>query len=78
VILGTVTNGSFPNFALVRLNGNGSFDSNFSSDGIAKFAIGPGGDLATAMALQSDGKYLLGGSSWVTDRLDFVLVRVFP
>lgn len=79
VVLGTVTFGSFPNFALVRLNTNGSFDSNFSGNGIARFPIGSGGDFASAIALQpSDGKYLVGGGSWVTDRLEFVLVRVLP
>jgi uncharacterized delta-60 repeat protein len=79
VVLGTVTHGSFPSFALVRLNSNGSFDTNFSGNGKARIAIGSGGDIASAIAIQpSDGKYVVGGSSWVTVGLDFILVRVLP
>ncbi len=46
-------------FALVRLNSNGSFDNTFDSDGIALAAVGGAG----GMALQADGKIVMSGTS---------------
>jgi uncharacterized delta-60 repeat protein len=47
------------NFALVRLNANGSLDTTFSGDGKV---TGPSGE-GLSVALQSDGKILVGGGS---------------
>ena len=51
-------------FAVVRLNTNGSLDTTFSSDGKAVVAFdygGGGDDRATGIALQADGKIVLVG-----------------
>lgn len=78
VVLGNVVFGN-PNYALLRLNGNGAPDTTFSGDGKVQIEFGPGGDLGRAIALQpADGKYVLGGASWVTSSLDFALLRVLP
>ncbi|MDB5338534.1 MAG: hypothetical protein JWN70_4153, partial [Planctomycetaceae bacterium] len=57
-------NGNF-DFAVVRLNTDGSLDTNFSSDGKALVAFdygGNGDDRATGVAIQADGKIVLVGT----------------
>lgn len=51
-------------FAVVRLNTDGTLDTSFSGDGKAVVAFdygGGGDDRATSVAIQSDGKIVLGG-----------------
>lgn len=68
------------NSGVVRLNANGAFDSSFGNNGIQVVplsALRPDG--ATAIALQSDGKILIGGSAQepgVTD--NFGTARLLP
>jgi uncharacterized delta-60 repeat protein len=57
-------NGNF-DFAVVRLNTDGSLDTTFSSDGKALVAFdygGAGDDRATGVAIQADGKIVLVGT----------------
>lgn len=51
---------NFPAFATVRLNPDGSRDKGFGVDGVAIAKIGTGGG-GSGMALQPDGKVLVGG-----------------
>jgi uncharacterized delta-60 repeat protein len=48
-------------FALLRVNSNGSVDSTFGNAGLVVTAITSSGDSANAIALQADGKIVLGG-----------------
>ncbi|HNW98272.1 MAG TPA: T9SS type A sorting domain-containing protein [Bacteroidales bacterium] len=50
-------------FTLVRLNINGSIDSTFGTDGIVLTDFGTNVDYSTCMAIQPDGRILLGGKS---------------
>lgn len=84
VVMGSTSNvtSSF-DFAVVRLNSNGSFDTSFSGDG--KVRVDWGGaslDFGYALALQPlDGKYVLGGTSdsgQFPGQDDFALARVLP
>ena len=50
-------------FTLVRLNSNGSIDSTFGTDGIVLTDFGTNVDYSTCMAIQPDGRILLGGKS---------------
>jgi uncharacterized delta-60 repeat protein len=59
------------NFALARYNGNGSLDTSFGVGGKVSTDFSSSGDNAYAMALQSDGKIILGGQS----NLNFALAR---
>jgi uncharacterized delta-60 repeat protein len=59
-------------FAVVRYNSDGTLDNTFSGDGIQTTIIGNGHDEAESVAIQSDGKIVVGGFS-VT--LGFVIVR---
>lgn len=61
-------------FLLLRYNINGSADSTFGSSGTVVTDIAGGSDWATSIALQPDGKILLGGTSCSTD-CAFALIR---
>lgn len=65
-------------FALVRLNSGGGFDTTFSGDGKVTVDFG-GDDYGRALALQpSDGKYVIGGFTSDGTQRDFALARVLP
>ena len=54
----------------------GELDSSFGVDGRVAIEIGTHGDRAQAVAIQSDGKILLGGSSTDGDSLGYSLIRL--
>ena len=63
-------------FALVRYNADGSLDSGFGSSGIVTTSFGSQSDEAFAIAVQADGKIVLGGHAMSATRgLDFALAR---
>lgn len=64
-----------PVFALVRYNPNGSLDTTFNATGKVTTAIGVDDDEGYSMSLQSDGKIVVGGSSFIGGRWVFALVR---
>ncbi len=64
IIAAGSTNGDF---AVVRYNTNGTFDNTFGKNGIVKISIqGSDGisDFCRSVAIQDDGKIVLGGSSY--------------
>lgn len=68
-------------FAVARLNVDGSLDPTFSADGKKNIAFDVGGtktDLAHSVVIQSDGKILLAGSAMVTNpaNSDFAIARL--
>lgn len=67
---------------LMRFSADGVLDTSFGTGGKAAFAVGPGNavDRAYAMAVQPDGKVLLGGSCYVqaATGFDFCIIRVDP
>jgi uncharacterized delta-60 repeat protein len=73
VVVGWTTVGS--NAAVYRLNANGSFDTTFDGDGAR--GIDSGGDeLATAVALQPNGKILVAGGTSIGENA--TLYRLNP
>ncbi len=50
------------NFAALRFNTNGTLDTTFDGDGIANVSFGSTRGSATSVALQADGRIVLGGS----------------
>lgn len=63
-------------FVLARYNSSGSLDTTFSGDGKQTVAVGTGDDVAHSMAIQSDGKILVGGSTSNGTDNDFALIRL--
>jgi uncharacterized delta-60 repeat protein len=69
-------------FAVARLNPDGSFDTTFDGDGKRTVAFDLGGsfdDRATAVALQPDGKIVVAGRAQFYDAdYDFAVARLNP
>lgn len=74
VVAGISNNGSNNDFALVRYNADGSLDNLFGTGGTVSTNIN-GNDLVESMAIQSDGKIVVGGTSNSTGDADFAVVR---
>jgi len=76
VIAGYTRNASANyDFAVVRLNDNGSQDTGFDGDGI-KITVMPGSeDRADGVVIQSDGKIVLGGNSFASGTQNMMLAR---
>jgi uncharacterized delta-60 repeat protein len=74
LVAGNTDNGSDFDLLVVRYNTNGSLDSTFDSDGIVTTSIGLFDDGKT-LAIQDDGKIVVGGSSGDFDNKDIALVR---
>jgi uncharacterized delta-60 repeat protein len=66
-------------FAVHRYNANGTLDASFGAGGVV---ITPVGEYANAnsVAIQSDGKIVLAGSSWIAGQSysDLTVVRLLP
>lgn len=74
VIAGYTQNGlNNYDFALIRLNTDGSFDDNFGNNGIVTTDIG--NDYANSVTLQQDGKIVLAGSTTSGTMYDFATLR---
>ncbi len=78
IVLGGIADGGSADFAVARLNPNGTPDNSFNGDGLFHFNFG-GIDSANAIALQPDGKIVLAGSSSATGvgANDFAVARLY-
>lgn len=75
VAVGAEVVGALARFVVVRLNADGSRDSSFGSDGVAKADVAPGrASVAYAVAIQKDGKLVAAGTAGD----DFAVVRFNP
>jgi uncharacterized delta-60 repeat protein len=65
------------NFAAARLNGDGTLDSSFGSNGTVVTKAAPSGSVAYKAAIQTDGKIIAGGVGYgfTGTETDFVLIR---
>ena len=59
---------------VLRLNTDGSLDTSFSGDGLLEIDVDGGDDRATGVAIQADGKIIVGGST--DSRKDVAIVRL--
>ena len=75
VVGGYSFEGSVGKFSAVRFNSDGSLDNSFDTDGKVITALGSKNDAARGIVLQSDGKYILAGSSSNGVNDDFGLLR---
>lgn len=75
----SVVGGAHYYFALARYNTNGTLDTTFDADGKVTTLFGPDSDTGYDIALQSDGKIVMVGSSsdcaCVSAQTDFAMVR---
>ncbi|HZK06858.1 MAG TPA: T9SS type A sorting domain-containing protein [Bacteroidales bacterium] len=66
-------------FGIARFDANGALDVTFGEFGSTLFSIGTGYDFMIAIALQSDGKIIAGGHTWIGTqplRYDFAAARL--
>ncbi len=63
VVTGLSYNGTDCDIALVRYSADGSLDTSFGSDGMVSIDIGSSEDVGHSVAIQSDGKILVAGTS---------------
>ena len=75
VVAGYSWNGSDNDVALVRYNIDGSLDTSFGIGGKIATAIGSSEDAALSMAIQSDGKIVAAGYSYIGRNRTFALAR---
>jgi uncharacterized delta-60 repeat protein len=76
VVAGNLENQTYSNFAVARLTTSGVLDNTFGAGGIVQTSLDPGFDLAYGVAIQSDGKIVLGGVSFDTlANGEFAVVR---
>jgi uncharacterized delta-60 repeat protein len=75
VVAGGSSNGNDDDFAVVRYSPTGALDTLFGVGGIVVTPIGLGDDSGFSVALQSDGKIVVAGSSYGHTDNDFAIVR---
>ena len=79
ILMAGTSSGSY---AAARYNTNGSLDNSFGSNGTLQFQINGsagGGDEVSSIALQQDGKIVLGGySKDIYTSYEFSLARLYP
>ncbi|HRG28840.1 MAG TPA: T9SS type A sorting domain-containing protein [Chitinophagales bacterium] len=70
--------GDLTEFGIVRYHPDGTLDSSFSGDGKLAFAFDADSDYggAYAVAIQPDGKIVLGGTVWGESGYDFAIARL--
>lgn len=78
VLAGWSSNGSNTDFAVARYRSDGTLDPAFGAGGKVITPIGTSDDVARAIALQADGKILVGGYRYASSNHDFALVRYNP
>lgn len=79
VIVGTADTATGNDFAVVRLNADGSLDKSFATTGKTTFDFNLGGnndDSASGVALQSSGKLIVAGTANAQARSAFAVVRM--
>jgi len=77
VVAGETNNISNYDFAVVRLNSGGDFDTSFSGDGIATVDFGAD-DYGRGLAVQPDGSYVVAGFINDGTQWDVAVGRVLP
>jgi uncharacterized delta-60 repeat protein len=75
VVAGSSSLNGSDDFVLARLNSSGSYDTTFSGDGKLRFGFN-GDDNARKIALQSDGKIVMVGTTFGSGGGDIALARV--
>ena len=78
VVSGSATVGVAADFALARLNTDGSLDASFDGDGTVTTQLSTGSDGIVEAAIQPDGKIVAIGSAYNGSNNDFAAARYNP
>ncbi|MFN0139789.1 MAG: cohesin domain-containing protein [Pyrinomonadaceae bacterium] len=75
MITGFIDVGGQADLAIARYDTNGTLDTTFDTDGIVITAVTSGNDMATDIALQTDGKIVIAGETENGANTDFFVAR---
>jgi len=75
VAAGRTDRASVPAFGVVRYLPDGTLDASFGAAGKVTTDVGPGIDLGNSIALQSDGRIIVGGTAQNASNYDFAMTR---
>lgn len=78
LVSGQASNESLPDFALARYSANGVLDPTFDGDGKMTVDFFGKGDSAENVAVQGDGRIVLGGFAVNGTSVDYGLARIVP
>ena len=78
VAAGFCFNGANNDFCLARFQANAELDTQFGFSGRAYLAVGPGSDIIHGVAIQKDGKIVVGGECESGTNVDFCVARLNP
>lgn len=65
VVVGSVAYNAFSDFLIMRYNSNGTLDLTFGLNGVIINSLSPSDDAANSLAIQSDGKLVVGGKALI-------------
>ena len=77
IVLAGEADNATPDVAILRYTSNGALDPTFDGDGIKTVDLGQG-ESAAAVAVQPDGKIVVGGTTGNSSSADGFVVRVLP
>jgi uncharacterized delta-60 repeat protein len=75
ILVGVTYNSTNNDVAMVRYNTNGTLDNSFGVSGKVVTPLGTNNDCGYAVALQTNGKIVVGGSVYNGSNYDFALMR---
>ena len=70
--------GTLPRFAIFRVHGNGDLATGFGHAGVTRTDLGPGAEIANAIAVTGTGGFVLAGSAANGGHADWGIVRYTP
>jgi len=70
--------GTLPRFAMLRVHANGALATAFGHGGVTRTDLGPGADIANAIAVTGAGGFVLAGSAANAGHGDWGIVRYTP
>jgi uncharacterized delta-60 repeat protein len=76
VVCGYYDNNFYNDAAVIRLNTDGTIDTTFGASGICRFVLSNQFDELHDIAIQSDGKIVVGGRTFFNNSYDFLLIRL--
>ncbi len=76
LVTGYSNNGTNKDFAVARYSTNGALDTTFNTTGKFSLSIGSGDDIANSLAIQTDGKILVAGSTASGSDSDLAIARM--
>jgi uncharacterized delta-60 repeat protein len=76
IAVGTANVAGTDYFAIARYKTDGNIDTSFGTAGLITTHIGAGNNSVTSVALQPDGKIVVGGYANVSGTQDFIVLRI--